>query len=63
MDARLICAESDSTVCGGMKCCDSREYDKNRKDCQECLEDACQAMENELNRIMEIGLNGRESEL
>ena len=32
--------DPDSNCCGGPQCCEGREYDQTKSDCQDCLKDA-----------------------
>lgn len=32
--------EASANVCGGPKCCEGREFDNSKSDCQECLQEA-----------------------
>lgn len=42
MEQKMI--EREGNHCCGFKCCEDREYDPSKEDCQKCFEDSQQAI-------------------
>lgn len=57
-DMKIDESAPDSGICGGPDACEGREYDKENKECQDCVADAYDAMEG-FSRMSEVDVQAK----